>query len=141
MPTAKQLKHLGQFIRKSREDKGWTLKDLHEKSGIGYSYVSNIERGYINPKRGPVTPSDDVLTQIAETLGVSAGKLHSVLGRDENADSASPAAALLRNTRAAQQAAEGGEGLTEEVMDALIDQIERFAEFSVAQEAQKQGKA
>jgi transcriptional regulator with XRE-family HTH domain len=86
MPNVSQLKDLGSLIRAAREAEGWSLKELSEKSGVGYSYASNIERGYVNPKRGPVTPSDDVLFALAKTLRMPISKLHGSLGRTDPAD-------------------------------------------------------
>lgn len=41
-----RLRHeLGRQIRLARIDKGWTLKDLSESSGISVSQLSSIERG------------------------------------------------------------------------------------------------
>jgi transcriptional regulator with XRE-family HTH domain len=41
-----RLRHeLGRQIRLARTDKGWTLKELSESSGISVSQLSSIERG------------------------------------------------------------------------------------------------
>jgi FixJ family two-component response regulator len=41
-----RLRHeLGRHIRLARTEKGWTLKDLSEASGISVSQLSSIERG------------------------------------------------------------------------------------------------
>lgn len=41
-----RLRHeLGRQIRLARTDRGWTLKDLSESSGISVSQLSSIERG------------------------------------------------------------------------------------------------
>lgn len=89
MPNASQLKHLGSVVRDIRQSKGWTLKQLSDVSGVGYSYASNIERGYVNPARGPVTPSDDILYLLAKALDIPISTLHGALGRV--ADSPGPA--------------------------------------------------
>lgn len=81
MPNADQLKSLGDFIRDARQSKGWTLKHLSDVSGVGYSYTSNIERGYVNRNRGPVTPSDDILSALSTALGLPLVKMHEMLGR------------------------------------------------------------
>jgi transcriptional regulator with XRE-family HTH domain len=82
MLNKERLKVLGDLVRERRTELGLNLKDFHLKSGVGYSYLSNIERGYVNPKRGPVVPSDEILATIAEALHISVSRLHSALGRD-----------------------------------------------------------
>lgn len=101
MPNAHQLKQLGQLIRDARRSHEWTLKQLSEKSGVGYSYCSNIERGYVNPKRGPVTPSDDTLFALAKTLDLPTSRIHAMLGRSDDwnpVDDSRPQAELVLET-------------------------------------------
>ena len=52
---------LGDKIRIRREEKGWTLKRLGEQVGLSDSYLSEIERGRIDP-------SVDTLRRLAEAL-------------------------------------------------------------------------
>lgn len=52
----------GELIRKEREKRGWTLKDLEQKSGVNYSRVSRIERGD--------GASDDVWKRLAKALNL-----------------------------------------------------------------------
>lgn len=47
-----------------RQRKGWTQEELAEASNLHRSYVSQIERGLVNP-------SIETLARIAEALGVS----------------------------------------------------------------------
>jgi transcriptional regulator with XRE-family HTH domain len=42
------LKILGDRIRQSRKDLGWTQEDLAERSNIDRSYVGGVERGERN---------------------------------------------------------------------------------------------
>lgn len=58
-----RLRHeLGRQIRLARTDRGWTLKDLSESSGISVSQLSSIERG-------AHLPSIESLLAIAGALG------------------------------------------------------------------------
>lgn len=58
-----RLRHeLGRQIRLARTDRGWTLKDLSESSGISVSQLSSIERG-------AHLPSIESLLAIADALG------------------------------------------------------------------------
>lgn len=44
-PTDRLRASLGRQIRLTRADRGWTLKDLSEASGVSVSQLSSIERG------------------------------------------------------------------------------------------------
>lgn len=54
---------VGERIKKTRKDKGWSQKDLAAKLGISHALVSQYERGERNPKI-------DTLHKIADALGV-----------------------------------------------------------------------
>ncbi len=55
---------LGRQIRLARTERGWTLRNLSEISGVSVSQLSSIERG-------THLPSVESLTIIAEALGVT----------------------------------------------------------------------
>ncbi|MBL4808539.1 MAG: response regulator [Phycisphaerales bacterium] len=55
---------LGRQIRLARTERGWTLRNLSEISGVSVSQLSSIERG-------THLPSVESLTIIAEALGVA----------------------------------------------------------------------
>lgn len=82
MELEKRLKVIGTVILAARKEKGWTQYELFQKTGLSVGYISNIENGYVNPKRGPVVPSDDSLSSFSEALGIPLSRLHSSLGRD-----------------------------------------------------------
>ncbi len=44
-PTDRLRAALGRQIRLTRADRGWTLKELSEASGVSVSQLSSIERG------------------------------------------------------------------------------------------------
>ncbi len=44
-PEARLRTELGRHIRVTRTERGWTLKDLSEASGVSVSQLSSIERG------------------------------------------------------------------------------------------------
>ncbi|QOI99479.1 MAG: response regulator [Phycisphaeraceae bacterium] len=58
---------LGRQIRVSRTEKGWTLRDLSEASGVSVSQLSSIERG-------AHLPSLESLVGIAQALGQRPGE-------------------------------------------------------------------
>ncbi|MFM9996675.1 MAG: response regulator [Phycisphaerales bacterium] len=53
---------LGRQVRLARTEKGWTLRDLSEASGVSVSQLSSIERG-------AHLPSVESLVSIAQALG------------------------------------------------------------------------
>ncbi len=44
-PQDRLRQHLGRHVRLSRTERGWTLKELSEASGVSVSQLSSIERG------------------------------------------------------------------------------------------------
>ncbi len=38
--------NLGSFLRRKREEKGWTTRELGEKIGFSYSYIAGVEKGH-----------------------------------------------------------------------------------------------
>lgn len=68
---------LGDVIRRLRKDRGWTLDDLREASGVNKTTLSQIESGRIDPRAS-------TLEKIASALGMqnSAGALQLVTRSD-----------------------------------------------------------
>ncbi|HXA29288.1 MAG TPA: helix-turn-helix domain-containing protein [Candidatus Angelobacter sp.] len=60
---------LGESIRRYRQRKGWTLKDLAAATGLSVPYLSDLER------RPGVNPTLDTLTSIALALGCTVADL------------------------------------------------------------------
>lgn len=56
----------GQFIRKTREEKGIQMNDFARQLEISPAYWSRIERGLEKP------PKDGLIRRAAEILGISA---------------------------------------------------------------------
>jgi len=61
-PQDRLRTELGRAIRLARTDRGWTLKELSESSGVSVSQLSSVERG-------AHLPSLESLLTIAEALG------------------------------------------------------------------------
>lgn len=57
-------KEFGAYLRKLRQDKKLTIRQLEDLSKVSNGYISNFERG----ERG--IPSPDILKKLAEPLGV-----------------------------------------------------------------------
>ena len=62
------MAHVGQEIRRQREEKGWSQAKLGVDSGLGPSGISQIETGRRNPSAAS-------LQRIAEALHVEVGEL------------------------------------------------------------------
>lgn len=61
-PQDRLRAELGRQVRQARTEKGWTLRDLSEASGVSVSQLSSIERG-------AHLPSVESLLSIAQALG------------------------------------------------------------------------
>ena len=68
LTNPRELKALGQKIRKLRQEKGISQEDLANEAKIERSYMGAIERGERNP-------SFDKITSIAKALSVSPSDL------------------------------------------------------------------
>ena len=73
MPPQK-AKQLGKYLRAEREARGWSARELAERSGVPDSTIVRIESGFI------ASPRPDKLSKIARALGLS---LAEVYGRAE----------------------------------------------------------
>lgn len=58
-----------------------SLRAFAARAGVSHQHLSQLERGYINPKQGMVVPSDEVLEKLASGLGIPLSRLHVLLGR------------------------------------------------------------
>ena len=82
MPTAQDLHNLGRELRMRREALGLkSLREFARRVDVSPQHLSQLERGYVNPKRGLVVPSDEVLEKLAAGLDVPLSRLHALLGR------------------------------------------------------------
>lgn len=55
----------GDRVRELRQKKGWTLRDLGEKVGVGFTYLSRVENERLN--YGDY-PSDALIHRLADAL-------------------------------------------------------------------------
>ena len=60
---------LGEFIRSTRKAKRMTIADLARRSNITHPFLSDVERGRRNP-------SEEVVSKLAENLGLSIEQLN-----------------------------------------------------------------
>ncbi len=53
------------YFKEKRQEKGFTLRELADKSGVSHTYLYNIEKGHKTP------PNDRVLVQLANALALN----------------------------------------------------------------------
>lgn len=66
---------LGSYIKEKRLEKGYSLKDLEEKSKVISSYIDRIENGFRK------TPSVPVLEKLGEALDIEKKELIKLLSK------------------------------------------------------------
>lgn len=66
------MKTFGGAVQKTRTEKGLTLRDLAEMSGLDYSYISRLEKGY--------KPSRDTAIKLSKALNLPEKELLSLAG-------------------------------------------------------------
>lgn len=65
---------LGDFIRKTRQGKGMSLRSLAEASRLDWSYIGRLEKGEIG------TPDPAKLQRLARALGVEVEDFYALAG-------------------------------------------------------------
>lgn len=71
---------LGDFLQTYRKEHNLSLRDFAEKSGISHSYLNRLENGYDVRSGKPVTPTVEILQQIARSLNMDLGKILEISG-------------------------------------------------------------
>jgi len=64
--------NFGERVRELRQKKGWTLRDLAEKVGVGFTYLSRVENERLN--YGDY-PSDALIHRLADSLSADEEEL------------------------------------------------------------------
>jgi transcriptional regulator with XRE-family HTH domain len=67
---------LGDFLRRKREDKGWTQPEAAARAGIEQSYLSKLETGRS-------TPSDEVFEKLRATYSIAPDELAEAMSAEE----------------------------------------------------------
>jgi transcriptional regulator with XRE-family HTH domain len=60
---------LGEFIKRAREEKGWSQRDLSRRSGVSISTIHNLEQGLVKTLRL------ETARLLARSLGVSVDQM------------------------------------------------------------------
>lgn len=87
----------GDRLRRWRSDRGVTLRDVSEASGISIAYLSDLERGKL------ANPTLDTLTALAGALGVSLNELLGIEGGQTAEPRLPPALEEFRSTSTFQE--------------------------------------
>lgn len=103
-PASSQLAAaMGRAIQVVRTDRGWSRKDLAERTGLSYSFLSEIENGV-------KTPSSRTLIAIADALDIAPGALlHDAERRLVEISSTSGDETRARLRRRSSKAVSGGD--------------------------------
>lgn len=106
------------YIRKLRKEKGLTLRELSDLSGVSQSYITNVENG----KRS--IPSPEILKKMAAPLGVSPLDLmfkagHIPDGRQLQMDENSEITTMTDSEEKASQKSKDIHLIEEVLMDAI----------------------
>src|SRR3972149_3210870 len=70
-----EKREFGSSLRNLRKQAGLSQRDLAEKVGIDFSYLSKIENGVMSP------PSQEVILRLAEVLDADRDELLTLAGR------------------------------------------------------------
>jgi HTH-type transcriptional regulator, competence development regulator len=65
---------LGEILRETRKKRGWTLREVEEKTGIHNAHLSQIESGAI------AKPAPNILFTLASAYGLSYDRLLKLAG-------------------------------------------------------------
>jgi transcriptional regulator with XRE-family HTH domain len=107
----------GQVLRELRRSKDVSQRDLAEKVGVDFSYISKIENDRLP------SPAADTIVKICQALEVSPDKLLALSGKipTELRDTIGSSPAAMQFIRNAQSM-----GLTEEEWKELTRQLKRL---------------
>lgn len=72
--------NLGDFLQQYRKEHNLSLREFAEKLGISHSYLNRLENGYDSRSGKPVTPTVEILQQIAHSLNMDLGKILEISG-------------------------------------------------------------
>jgi len=103
----------GEMLRTLRKEKGYTQRELGERVGIDFTYVSKIETGKSNP------PNREVLKKMADVLGIEEEEVFALAGLVSSIDLREAVSGDIRLGRVVQKL-KGGEFSKEQ-----IDELER----------------
>ncbi|MDE2125246.1 MAG: helix-turn-helix transcriptional regulator [Armatimonadetes bacterium] len=104
----------GEALRDARRDSGLSQRELADRAGVDFSYISKIENGRIPP------PAADTVVKLCEIIGVQPENLLSQIGKmpSDVQKTVSSSAAAQEFLREAQRI-----GLTDDEWRALSQEL------------------
>lgn len=111
MKSQKDMKRLGELVRKTRESAGLSARKLEELSGLDHSFISKLEKSTYQ------SVSPDTLTTLSDSLGIPAADLFALAGY-QVPDSLPSFGPYLR-ARYGQELPEGAQAALTELFDTL----------------------
>jgi transcriptional regulator with XRE-family HTH domain len=124
---------LGNLLKERRKSLGLTLENVEAATirlgeRVSAGFLSDTERAYPRDGGSVTLPSDEKLRALSRVLDIPLIDLHAAIGRI-------PAGALARlfvRETLARHGDQGSVELTESQMDALIDDIEEYANMRLS---------
>ncbi len=71
--TKEQANRIGRMIATARRNKGWSLRQLSNESGISHTWLLKLEHGVY------LTPAPDLLIRVADALGVDPERIDRIV--------------------------------------------------------------
>jgi len=63
-----------------RKEKGWSLREAAERSGLSHSYIAAVEKGIHPTTKAPIKPSPDSLKAFAKAYNIDYEELLRLAG-------------------------------------------------------------
>lgn len=76
--------HLGEFIKKYRENNNLSMDDFAEKSGLSKAYISMLEKNERTKTGKPIVPSLETYMAVARGINVNVNSLLKAIGDYED---------------------------------------------------------
>lgn len=68
-----QANRIGRMIATARRNKGWSLRQLSNQTGISHTWLLKLEHGEY------LTPAPDLLIRVADSLGIDPERIERVV--------------------------------------------------------------
>lgn len=75
---------LGEVLEKLRIDLSLSLREAAKRSGLSYTYIRDIERGYNRSTKAPIKPTPETLQRLAKAYNYSYDELMQTAGYIED---------------------------------------------------------
>lgn len=69
------MNKFGDFIKKNREEKGLSLRELARRCDLSHSYIDSLEKGYDGKTKKAISPTLETIEKLAIGLNIIATEL------------------------------------------------------------------